>query len=189
MSKKHNYHLLVGMYITRIQALSAANPRAVELPPVDWRKVNERVESKVEEMVSRAAKIGDGVTPEQQSLFNDLARCFPNCRWGKNKEMLVEDAVIVPPYDSASVTGPKRLVDRILLVCADLPPLQHSHHHKHHDGWAGCQTVYQQEEERVTRRCASKQAVQAKVQAHKQSPFCALVVVGGWLVYFRHRQR
>ena len=107
----------MGSFVTGVQALTAPDPHAVELPPVDWAKVGERMDANIEGLKARAAKIGDGVTPEQQSLFNEISRCYPNCRWGENKEMLVEDAVIKPPYDCNSVTGPARLVERLLLVC------------------------------------------------------------------------
>ena len=110
--------------MTGVQALTAPDPHAVELPPVDWAKVVERTNANIDELKARAAKIGDGVTSEQQALFNEIARCYPNCRWGENREMLVEDAVIKPPYDSSSITGPPKLVERLLLVCT---PTRHSH--------------------------------------------------------------
>ena len=117
MSGSHDYRVVVGAFVTAVASQSIAAPNTAPLPPVDWDAVDRREEAALDKLRARAARLGVGVTPAQQALFDVLARVYRDSRWGAAGEMLIEDAVIRPPYTPNDVTGPTMLVDRIKLVC------------------------------------------------------------------------
>lgn len=123
MTGSHDYSLVVGAFVTGIVSLSIAAPNTTPLPPVDWDAADRREEAAVAKLRERAARLGVGVTPAQQALFDVLARVYRDSRWGAAGEMLIEDAVIRPPYTPRDVSGPAMLVDRIRLVCLFPLPL------------------------------------------------------------------
>lgn len=125
--------MVVGAFVTGIASQSIAAPNTAPLPPADWDAADRREEAALAKLRARAARLGVGVTPAQQALFDVLARVYRDSRWGTAGEMLIEDAVIRPPYTPSDVHGPEMLVNRIRLVC--LPLLfslqMHSHARSH----------------------------------------------------------
>lgn len=117
MNGSHDYCVVVGAFVTAIASLSIAAPNTAPLPPVDWAAAERREEAARAKLRARAARLGVGVTPAQQALFDVLARVYRDSRWGAAGEMLIEDAVIRAPYTARDVSGPDMLVNRIRLVC------------------------------------------------------------------------
>eukprot|EP01102_Stenamoeba_stenopodia_P006007 TRINITY_DN1671_c0_g1_i1.p1 TRINITY_DN1671_c0_g1~~TRINITY_DN1671_c0_g1_i1.p1 ORF type:complete len:193 (+),score=24.52 TRINITY_DN1671_c0_g1_i1:42-581(+) len=103
-STRKNFRILKTSFVKEVQVLSknGAVDTFPDLPSVNIYRIKSREEQVI--MMQRQ-RLGIGVTPEAQDVFNALARTLP-CRWGANNEIIVFDDVrIVSPYSIENLSG------------------------------------------------------------------------------------
>ncbi|XP_001640994.2 protein LSM12 homolog A isoform X2 [Nematostella vectensis] len=75
------------------------------LPPLDLDKIDKRIKANKLEKSQAIGRVGVGVTPEGQKLFDTIAKTFSEISW-KDKDIVVMDRVtIVPPYKVGNMSG------------------------------------------------------------------------------------
>eukprot|EP01097_Dermamoeba_algensis_P002064 TRINITY_DN1824_c0_g1_i1.p1 TRINITY_DN1824_c0_g1~~TRINITY_DN1824_c0_g1_i1.p1 ORF type:complete len:203 (+),score=50.93 TRINITY_DN1824_c0_g1_i1:53-610(+) len=100
-----NFHVLKSNFVKEVQAIGPpAAPSDVSLKPVDLNKLRLQEDHALRVARSEASKIGIGVTPEAQEIFNALSKTLP-CRWDRDVIVVFEDTRISTPYTVESCLG------------------------------------------------------------------------------------
>lgn len=108
---KRAFHLIKTSQLVDLAVLSTvpdpvvlallAQPQAVSPAAVDA-----RVKKALADEAKLKARVGAGVTPEAQALFDALGRTLP-VRWHEQSIVVMDEVIIAPPYGSSDVKGGK----------------------------------------------------------------------------------
>eukprot|EP00004_Rigifila_ramosa_P028174 TRINITY_DN9477_c0_g2_i2.p1 TRINITY_DN9477_c0_g2~~TRINITY_DN9477_c0_g2_i2.p1 ORF type:complete len:120 (-),score=33.47 TRINITY_DN9477_c0_g2_i2:40-399(-) len=89
-----------------VKVLSAEEDSAhtvpLTLPTVDLHRIREREQASIDRHLS---KIGVGVSPAAQMLFDALSKTMP-CQWQQQAILVMEEILISPPYQLSDCAGP-----------------------------------------------------------------------------------
>ncbi|GAA5994691.1 Lsm12p [Rhodotorula paludigena] len=118
---KRTYHFLKTSQLVSVDVLSttpdpALPPPSTPLPfsalPSSASDLSAVVSRAVAAEQRAAARIGQGVSPDAQQLFDALARTLP-VRWAGTSIVVMDEVVVEEPYGSANVKGAKGSAERI----------------------------------------------------------------------------
>jgi len=115
---KKNYRLLKTSFVKEIQYLGKGQEIDLELepPPINVGKIRQKEATTLRNLREEANRIGVGVSPEAQEIFNALAKTLP-CRWIKESILVFDEVIIDPPYEFCrGGTGTAVTVDRVKKV-------------------------------------------------------------------------
>lgn len=102
---KRNIRLLKANCIKDFTFLGKGeDPLDVKKCFLDLNTLQAREESAIRQAEAEAERIGVGVTPEAQSIFDALAKTLP-VRWDKTTIVVMNDVRVSSPYLPESVTG------------------------------------------------------------------------------------
>ncbi|BGP12926.1 hypothetical protein JCM10213_004345 [Rhodosporidiobolus nylandii] len=116
---KRSFHFLKTSQIKAVAVISTTPDPSLPSPsaplsatssaPAD---VSARVEKAVVEDKKARARLGQGVSPEAQALFDALGRTMP-VRWAGKSIVVMDEVVVESPYGSENVKGGKGSADRV----------------------------------------------------------------------------
>ncbi|KAG6405661.1 hypothetical protein SASPL_133253 [Salvia splendens] len=102
---KRNIRLLKANYIKEFAFLGhGEDPLDVNKCFVDLNTLQSKEESAIRQAEAEAERIGVGVTPQAQSLFDALSKTLP-VRWDKSTIVVMNEVRVSSPYLPESVTG------------------------------------------------------------------------------------
>ncbi|KAL1556714.1 hypothetical protein AAHA92_12299 [Salvia divinorum] len=102
---KRNIRLLKANYIKEFAFLGQGeDPLDVNKCFVDLNTLQSKEESAIRQAEAEAERIGVGVTPQAQSLFDALSKTLP-VRWDKSTIVVMNEVRVSSPYLPESVTG------------------------------------------------------------------------------------
>ncbi|XP_042007878.1 uncharacterized protein LOC121756398 [Salvia splendens] len=102
---KRNIRLLKANYIKEFAFLGhAEDPLDANKCFLDLNTLQSKEESAIRQAEAEAERIGVGVTPQAQSLFDALFKTLP-VRWDKSTIVVMNEVRVSSPYLPESVTG------------------------------------------------------------------------------------
>jgi len=124
LSKK-NYRVIKISFVKEVQEIGKIGASDLldlsELPPVDFKQVQKREEIAILKHQEEANRIGEGVTPEAQAIFNHLQKTMP-CRWDRDSIIVLDQLIIKSPYGRADCAcNDAKVLDRVRTVLANVP--------------------------------------------------------------------
>lgn len=97
-SVRKTYRLLNVFYVRSLQRLS---PQPVEdlrpVRPIDMAKLRTKEAAAIADARKEASRIGVGVSPQAQLIFNALSKTLP-CRWDNDTIVIFDDLRILSPH-------------------------------------------------------------------------------------------
>lgn len=88
------------------------------LPALDMNKITQRIEHNITARSAKhraASRIGIGVSPLAQKLFDVIRKTYQNCYWDQTR-ISVMDVIVSPPYSPNDCTGDPKAIDIIKKV-------------------------------------------------------------------------
>merc|ERR1712130_402927 len=114
---KRSFRVLNVSFVDTVDVKNMpTGPVSLEVPAVDLDKIKAFEQRNLRAALQEAQKIGRGVSPEAQQLFDALSKTY-RCTW-KDKSIAIDllDVRIDPPYTPESCTGPAAAVSRVRRV-------------------------------------------------------------------------
>eukprot|EP00741_Cyanophora_paradoxa_P022136 tig00021434_g21368.t1 len=115
---KRNIRMLKSSFIKEVQYVAPPNQTVdtSRLPPLNIGRIREREAAAIRKAYEAASRIGIGVPPEAQQLFDALSKTMP-VEWEAEVIVVFREVRICPPYAVESVTGGSQLSrDRVKKV-------------------------------------------------------------------------
>ncbi|KAM9960133.1 hypothetical protein ACTFIW_009258 [Dictyostelium discoideum] len=89
----------------------------LSLPSLNVQSIIKKQDEVIKKAAQKAMKIGVGVTPEAQEIFNSLSRTLP-CDWSGENIIVLNEVKISSPYNIENCTGPEncKSIERVKKV-------------------------------------------------------------------------
>ncbi|KAM9983372.1 hypothetical protein ACTFIY_000088 [Dictyostelium cf. discoideum] len=89
----------------------------LSLPPLNVQLIIKKQDEVIKKAAQKAMKIGVGVTPEAQEIFNSISKTLP-CDWSGENIIVLNEVKISSPYNIENCTGPEncKSIERVKKV-------------------------------------------------------------------------
>lgn len=105
-----SYRVLMLPFVENVQVLSVPSADVMQealqkqFPAINMRKLAAREQQALQKAHENMLRIGVGVSPEAQTIFNALSRTLP-CRWDKTTIIVMDEVRIQAPYTVETCSG------------------------------------------------------------------------------------